>query len=941
MDQSTTCKGNLISLRFDQHYLDSLLPPNSRFLEVISDALNAQGLQSESDYRVILPVSHIEHLEMYIIRFAKLFRNPMNSDEPGSLNRDGYGNMLHLSPEQMASVRREAILRVPSRLYPDQYHVWKLNCLLQVGSENIKLAFEISSSSSLNHLIVAIPDNLFSNQCDNWSVRRGMINITTGLAKIVSSFVGLIEKIPRHSRDKILYMVEIEKQVIIASSLKRSASNLSPHSFFDDRLYDEKLTERLQTVMNRINYESSNKWCRNFHALRAQILKDFELSHSQPFESNRLIDKIVHAKETEHLNNSYLQDEELSSISPGYGSLLANRSIALLTIKEFELSLLEKIIKYKQEVLDKLTAENPILSRIDGWREPRVSIQVQNFDNDIRWQHLAQITDKLNDMGLYQEANTYRENLRFQRYDEQNYKDQFSKEMIPLITVQFYIFIWDPKKYIPIKINDKYQFRRHMNSTISSDQLFWRWRLLINRVYYHFWNGLYIILIKNLWEGPHGLRAFNLFETFFHPDKEVYMENGIIKVIVDERNSTYTYIGNLSNVQSTYYEACHDFESAQDEGILGKDISRPFHRTYHMIIRILGTSIILFGQPILTIINILLSTVLVLTSVAWSILSGFSMLLFDAIIVDRGIHNQEYQIPGDYFPVISHFIWYILIAGIGQITFKLIQSIVIDFPFFLLKGIFTYLTYGFRTVYDSALRFILKSRMRVPGVDSFWAKRIQGPGLSSNYYYQIEPEIAILALQVYLELEEINIIKMIDIKRIKKPIIDFDLFFYNIGQPLQIDNSNLPIKKELILQEIDNLKMLSESILLRRKKLDDLISHEIDRSTIKLTQESLDQTLTISYKIVNIFYNEHLVKRMNEDEITKFWIEKILNPSDFIGLTKYFYQKAFGGDFLKPLQKTDNDFIIEVKQPSLRDALEHYPLLVPDNIDRCLIDINY
>jgi hypothetical protein len=45
---------------------------------------------------------------------------------------------------------------------------------------------------------------------------------------------------------------------------------------------------------------------------------------------------------------------------------------------------------------------------------------------------------------------------------------------------------------------------------------------------------------------------------------------------------------------------------------------------------------------------------------------------------------------------------------------------------------------GFRAVYDGVMfHAVIKSRGHVPSQDGFTVRRIAGPGLASNYYYQV------------------------------------------------------------------------------------------------------------------------------------------------------------------------------------------------------------
>ena len=51
---------------------------------------------------------------------------------------------------------------------------------------------------------------------------------------------------------------------------------------------------------------------------------------------------------------------------------------------------------------------------------------------------------------------------------------------------------------------------------------------------------------------------------------------------------------------------------------------------------------------------------------------------------------------------------------------------------------------------------IIKKRGRIPASDSFVVKRIAGPGLASDYYYQIKPEQALASLEARMELDELS-----------------------------------------------------------------------------------------------------------------------------------------------------------------------------------------
>jgi hypothetical protein len=61
-----------------------------------------------------------------------------------------------------------------------------------------------------------------------------------------------------------------------------------------------------------------------------------------------------------------------------------------------------------------------------------------------------------------------------------------------------------------------------------------------------------------------------------------------------------------------------------------------------------------------------------------------------------------------------------------------------------------------RDAWDTVMfKLFLEKSARVPSQNNFLAKRISGPGLASEYFYQIKPEQALVALETRMELAEV------------------------------------------------------------------------------------------------------------------------------------------------------------------------------------------
>ena len=55
---------------------------------------------------------------------------------------------------------------------------------------------------------------------------------------------------------------------------------------------------------------------------------------------------------------------------------------------------------------------------------------------------------------------------------------------------------------------------------------------------------------------------------------------------------------------------------------------------------------------------------------------------------------------------------------------------------------------------------IIAKRARVPAGDSFIVKRVAGPGLASNFFYQIKTEQALVALEARMESDQLKAFKV-------------------------------------------------------------------------------------------------------------------------------------------------------------------------------------
>lgn len=147
--------------------------------------------------------------------------------------------------------------------------------------------------------------------------------------------------------------------------------------------------------------------------------------------------------------------------------------------------------------------------------------------------------------------------------------------------------------------------------------------------------------------------------------------------------------------------------------------------------------------------------------------------------------------------------------------------------------------YWLRLLWDSALfHLIIKKRGRVPASDSFVVKRVAGPGLASDYYFQIRPEQALAAFEAKMEWDELAAYQIVMEHTILQPQKDFSQFveacFGSFSTQLAKNGPYKVLEKE----GQDLIAVLHEKLERRRRDLQTGLSVSV-KSKIKLTTADL------------------------------------------------------------------------------------------------------
>lgn len=133
---------------------------------------------------------------------------------------------------------------------------------------------------------------------------------------------------------------------------------------------------------------------------------------------------------------------------------------------------------------------------------------------------------------------------------------------------------------------------------------------------------------------------------------------------------------------------------------------------------------------------------------------------------------------------------------------------------------------------------LIRKRGRIPASDSFVVKRIAGPGLASDYYFQISPEQALAAFEAKMEWDELAAYQTVVESTIVQPQKDFSHFveacFGSFSTQLAKNGPYMNLEKEAQ----DLMTVLHEKLEKRRRDLQTGLSVTV-KSKIKLSTADL------------------------------------------------------------------------------------------------------
>ena len=354
-----------------------------------------------------------------------------------------------------------------------------------------------------------------------------------------------------------------------------------------------------------------------------------------------------------------------------------------------------------------------------------------------------------------------------------------------------------------------------------------------------------------------------------------------------------------------------EFESRPDRGLLGKSVLRHFNRlTNYLVKGALGSLLICTLFPLACIVVSYTSLLLALLAPLLIPCASLLLHLTAALVYDWETGRPTAALlPSLLVHLLLQGVLQPLLCTIGLLLSPIAAAVI---------AAWAVARKSLRHAWDTTIfELVIRKRARVPAGDSFVARRIGGPGMAGNFYYQIKTEQALVALEARMEMDELEAFKEQLATVISSPLEVYRKFVANSLRPLSVcvTKAGGGPYAQLDREVSGLLASLHDKVDARTTQLR-LQLPEPMRKRIKQSERELKLSLSRGAAMVASFYPEHVIARAPGGE-SAFWERAGLRDGDWVGLVSRLYSDIFAPEFLTPMQEADTTFQLRVEHWNL------------------------
>eukprot|EP01105_Mastigella_eilhardi_P010901 TRINITY_DN2521_c0_g1_i1.p1 TRINITY_DN2521_c0_g1~~TRINITY_DN2521_c0_g1_i1.p1 ORF type:complete len:583 (-),score=108.70 TRINITY_DN2521_c0_g1_i1:395-2143(-) len=518
-------------------------------------------------------------------------------------------------------------------------------------------------------------------------------------------------------------------------------------------------------------------------------------------------------------------------------SLLFEHLECVLHIYHVSVALEERFALFTNTTRNELSARYPIRSRITAWMEQQMQKAVCTYNHDHKDEDFAEVIASLQraEFAGQQQLWFLQCALEYHTQHRDEEERRLAAAVVPARTLLFHSVIWRPSRWVVTRVDKgHYRLLTHAEYCVPTSYLGWRLMVLLHRVHTWLNNALWGLIVANMWQGPLGVQA--MFRV--QPYSVGYDFDYRTGKLVPSPPTRHTFLSRIRAIWKNISESRAQFESKPDTGLLGKSASRIFNIVWNYGAKgTVGTSVVALCQPTLTAVNLMLSSALAIGAVAYVPAAAALAHCFHALVYDP--HCRRMQIV----PLLKAA-WKVLGSGVLNVALSAACCAAVHPAVaagVLVSGLLKYVAHS---AYDTAIyATVLRPLARVPSSDTFAARRIAGPGLSSSLYFQIEPSDVMALLQLYLEQTELDLFHNYTQKRIQEPMDALHLTFAAMLEPLGAAlSADAPLSKLVDERQTVLLRHLELAVRARREAL----PRRGDTANVKVSRKDLRKTVAMA-----------------------------------------------------------------------------------------------
>uniref|UniRef100_A0A8D8Y4T6 Uncharacterized protein n=1 Tax=Cacopsylla melanoneura TaxID=428564 RepID=A0A8D8Y4T6_9HEMI len=899
-----------------------------------------------------------------VINVKDLFVPP-SFDELDAVAVDSKGETKRLTRKQLDSLRERGEFEVPSLNFPGQHHKWRLSEFLQKGRDRTRDSLLDDLSFGLRFLVVTAKARILSHF---FSVLKSVHSLVDGLLKLLDILVG-IPSLQAHNLDARVHEERCRHLVaelvtspddedssqhltsFVRKQLKRLhtekleltneilLSKLSiPYQFItpngqklDLRLFNRDLMKKALPHLVLILEKETRGWFLHF---REKLINRLKCEKMPDEEIEKAVNQAVMKEYLTRVYNSIQNNEELQALGEGIPQLLIDQAQSIVLMYRAIDTVRAKLTRTKDLLCARIKYSHAILSRIGAWLREQLRQTEARFIEENKWSGHEEAIALCTGHGLHQTLYFLQRDLTFMREREPVLLKELRKVKTPTRTFQWPTQIWFPQNWV-VKRNFQGQseniptvfsstatsittprsdpnqpvflVEKEVIRSSSTRWPLWRWINYTHRTWSWAWNIMFFFGIFIPWCSPLGIRALVCIEPFYS-HFELSQVNGTL--FPRKFSLTPTLCSRLLHLCRHISKSRTYFETKPDTGFIGKGLTRHVNRVWNYLIKgVLGCLVLTLVFPVACILTTIVCLLLALTAVIWVPLVTLALHLGMALVYDLDCPDPGFR--NRYCVILEALLVNIFLQGLVQPVLALLIACCFCPLACILCVSVGLVRYWLRLVWDTGMFYgLIKKRGRVPACDSFIVKRIAGPGLASNYFFQVRPEQALAAFEAKLELDELLAYQHQTESRVLQPQKDFAQFVEACFGPFSATLAKNGPYKELEKEAETLMASLHEKLDRRKRELMPGLSPSL-RSKVKLTTIELKIAIQQAALMLERFYPSHVFARMGPDKEEELWELKGLARNDWAGLAGLIYADIFSLDFLTPLDDSDTKFKLE------------------------------